>query len=891
RRRLDLIRAYRVDANSTSFESEAVRQAAQWLVGEASTLASERLGEVALQRFGGDLRLGLLFRQLTRGQDLTTGTLEEILRGLFQSTAALEVLRSDLEGFPPEAVHLLMIAACSHTTIRFAEAAQGLLAAETVYSTAAGGRKGRPILIDGQRIDAHALESLRSDRETRTRSLVVEGYSRKHPSSIREGIDHLALFLGTDTEVERMGKLIVEIGTAELNEGIILARSPYWELIRDAVDQKQPPAEVYQLLSGGPSPLAAWNLPLFARLTADKIQEIDARIDEHQASMLQLLGTTWHALAERRSFPENHLRRALTTLTGRDVEWVAGSGKIFDRIPRWEGDNWDLLFALGEPQSQRESPYYFLILAAPEKAGLEPEPAPQLLEALMKVGAGDEGTEGQNKDQTRPSLLLVARPGERSIGKRERRWIELSDEELRTAALNPEWVKAFWGLVKARAGLKALAPFKREGALPPGSPVFAGREEELRYMIRHLRERSFLIVGSRQVGKTSLLNELRFRVQNYNDIACFYMDLQGISHSDELTGNLVDWSGASEIRTLRSRELFTHLVEAASKENRFPVFLLNEIDVLLREEVSFLWFLRGLHDATRAQFVMTGYTQAAAACQDPTTPFYHWTTSPDRKRKYLAIAELTPRAAEQIVEVLEKPPLELVWNSPQEKLRGQRLILDRSYRIPHLVQAICLGLVERLEENRRYSLRYDDVIAVVGQREISAWDRVLNIDFSFAAPNVPHPELARALVQLVLLTAMKNLYFSGARPLIHDQLLPARDHSTVSFSAEEVHRWLPQSLKGFLIASELAEANRLINQVDIDAMLSALTLTLVLSYDLKTGRYSFPGHLYPRELKRNLRPGELIEDRIIELVLHFAYFLPAPGAPWPNLLLSKREGI
>jgi hypothetical protein len=274
---------------------------------------------------------------------------------------------------------------------------------------------------------------------------------------------------------------------------------------------------------------------------------------------------------------------------------------------------------------------------------------------------------------------------------------------------------------------------------------------------------------------------------------------------------------------------------------------------------------------------MTGYTQAAAACQDPNSPFYHWTTSPDRTRKYLALAELNPRAAEQIIEVLERSPLELVWDSPQEKLKGQRLILDRSYRIPHLIQAICLGLVERLAESGRYNLRYDDVIAVVNQREISAWDRVLSIDYSFAAPNVLPQELARALVQLVLYTAMKNLYFDGSKPPIEDPLLPSRDASTVSFSAEEVHRWLPQSLKGLLIAPELSEANKLINQVDIDAMLSALTLTLVLSYDLRTGRYFFPGHLYPRELQRNLRPGELIDDRIIGLVLHFAYYLPAPG--------------
>jgi len=889
---LSLMAAYRLNPEE---EPEILGEEISWLTAETAKVSSERLGVTALERLGGDLRLGLLFRRLVRGQELTAGVVQETITGLLQVSSGLEILQRDLAGLSAEALHLLVVAACSRTTLRFKEAEVGLIAAETVQASGPSGsqKSGKKLLEPGQILDTRICKALDSDRLARERTFQVRGYRAAAPTTLLSGVEHLALFLGRSSEIGELARLLEEIGAVKEIHGIVCAVPPYGWWIEDAVARRRlPPAEIYQMLSGGLSPLAAWPLHFFSDLTPEKIRQVAPQVDAAQATMLQQLGTVWRSTREQRHYPENLLLRGLQTLTGQAAEWVAGSGRGAGHLPTWPGQERDFLIGLGETGWGGGKPYYFLLRGEPE--GNDGVALSSLVDALQAPPAETRGGEGEGTEG--PILLLLARPGatparlERgdSSAPGATTVVELPESQLRDAAIHPRWAQAFWGLVRARAGLRALAPFRTEGALPPGSPVFAGREEEIKHILRQLRERSFLIVGSRQIGKTSLLNELRRRIQREKpDITCFYMDLQGLEKGSEITSRRLEGSApAGDPEGLTGFDVFRHLADQARAGGRHPVFLLNEIDKVLGKDPDFLASLRGLHDSSNAHFVMTGYTQAAAACDDPQSPFYHWMASPDR-RKYLALGELSHRAAEKIIGILEAEPLALSWASPREKTEGVQLILDRSYRIPYLVQTICLGLVERLEERQDYRLTLEDVAAVVNDHDVAAWQHVEKVDLAYSLPALGEKELARTLARLMLYTAMQNLYFKGSPAPIHDPHLAQREPKSLHFSQDLVRKWLPEPLKRLLVRNEYEEAYRLINELDIERALSALSLTFVLSYDPAAGRYYFPGHLYPRELQRHLRPGELIEDHIVELVLRFANFLSTTYRTLPS---SRMEG-
>ncbi len=50
----------------------------------------------------------------------------------------------------------------------------------------------------------------------------------------------------------------------------------------------------------------------------------------------------------------------------------------------------------------------------------------------------------------------------------------------------------------------------------------------------------------------------------------------------------------------------------------------------------------------------------------------------------------------------------------------------------------------------------------------------------------------------------------------------------------------------------------------LNQLLFGLTLTLILSIDPREKRYFFQIHLYPQELLRKMKPGESIEDQILD---------------------------
>jgi hypothetical protein len=102
---------------------------------------------------------------------------------------------------------------------------------------------------------------------------------------------------------------------------------------------------------------------------------------------------------------------------------------------------------------------------------------------------------------------------------------------------------------KARDQLRltAFSPFQTSGALPPGSPLFRGREEELGFIKLRIRKVSVLIVGSRRVGKTSLLNQIYHWAKGEPDLEPLRVDLQGVEKDNDFLAALASEAENEEL--------------------------------------------------------------------------------------------------------------------------------------------------------------------------------------------------------------------------------------------------------------------------------------------------------------------------------------------------------
>jgi AAA domain/DpnII restriction endonuclease len=182
-------------------------------------------------------------------------------------------------------------------------------------------------------------------------------------------------------------------------------------------------------------------------------------------------------------------------------------------------------------------------------------------------------------------------------------------------------------IVLRQADLTKASPFIHNGVTP--RRLFAGRRAEEASIVADLASSSVAVLGSRQIGKTSLLRRVEETLRAEGRTV-YYGDCQPIG----------DWSG---FRRMANREWdaelapkfepdqLAHLVEQLTVGHDPPVVILDEIDRLVawdRENAvagvyeAFFRALRAQSQANRAQFVFSGERTIAEALWSPDSP--HW---------------------------------------------------------------------------------------------------------------------------------------------------------------------------------------------------------------------------------------------------------------------------
>lgn len=836
-------------------------EAAAWLM-DVTGVPDENRGKAALRALGGDLRLASLLRNQLRQRAVFPGDLQRLAGETLRSAEALSVLQNDLAGLSPAAIPLFLLAAVSTSSLRAGQVQTGMVAAEEFLSTGKT-KKTRQKKIVGirERIDRRAAPAILSDSKNQERGLKVEGYSSLGGVEVPPAFGPLQTLLSGKEDVERQSLELERHGVAEVVAGVIRALPPWTLLVGRWVEEQLSPGEVHRRLTAGASPLAGLSLHELQRLNPRTLRQLEPELESTQAELLYLLGSIWRAWLEGRDPSPTDLLRCVRSITGFEAQLLAaGSQGEGPWVGHLESPK-DLLVGIG---AEGRPSFYCLFLPALGEAGAARRPSPGLLAAVDQAGGVGKGSRGR---------LIVFRPGQPSAPSSES-WTEFSDGDLHAVLLERSWPRACLGRLRALAGLIALAPFQPQGALPPGSPVFFGREMEIEYICRHIREQSFLLLGSRQIGKTSLHNRIRRELADRGDLELLAVDLQGRESGEVLSRALERLAPQESGPAASPSALIDRLVAGAWERGKLPIFFFNEIDMILQSDPDFLRLLRGFHDSARARFLMTGYLQAGSAQGDPHSPLYHWTSSPDG-RGFFVLGELGDAAAEEIIGLLEKPPLALEWESEAEKQRGVQLMIERSYRIPHLLQSICLQLIRQLDERKAYKLRARDVELAIRGTGSSAWDHVQRIQLGKFIPQIKPEEKGRLLAELLLLTAVKRLYYQGAAPAIRDPHLRQRDPRTLSFEATDLRRWFPEVLRSLLLTREIENAEQLLAQANLDDLLQGCSLTLILAFDpaAESRRFYFQSHLYPLETQRQLKPGESIDRPIIDRMLGLYPFL------------------
>lgn len=464
------------------------------------------------------------------------------------------------------------------------------------------------------------------------------------------------------------------------------------------------------------------------------------------------------------------------------------------------------------------------------------------------------------------------------------------DDERRYALIHySDACSAVWqgdllnGLVrkaKVQLHLTAFSPFKTSGALPPGSKVFRGRDEELNFLKARCRFSSILIIGSRRVGKTSLLNQFYDWALRESDVVAIKIDLQAIETRKDFLEQLrnvddplLDQFTLTSLKNLpdNAHLALSTLAKQLHQQGKKVLFLLNEIDGLVKHDAAFIDLWRSLNEDDLARFIMTGYT-VIGQLGLPAAAYFHFTEGTHYGGKAISLTALSETSARAILDLLETSELRLKWRSIEEKAQAYALLLKRSYCIPWALQSYGRLLVEQLQEQRRDLITLPEVEKLLQHKGDVVWRYIEDIRYEDFDLNTHHKS-QRAGILVLLYALARHRYFSGGQhAAIKDKNLDKINALDFGFTEADIYVAVTSIFDALpVFAEEKNVWRQWFNKLDLFKTLRLLTLTLILEPDpFTTNRYAFLLHIFPLELHRKYgNKDPMLNDLLMETLSEF----------------------
>ncbi len=219
---------------------------------------------------------------------------------------------------------------------------------------------------------------------------------------------------------------------------------------------------------------------------------------------------------------------------------------------------------------------------------------------------------------------------------------------------------------------QTVSPFIVQGAVTANTGMFYGREKEVTRITHGLQARSFVVVGNRRIGKSSLLGQIRQNLEKNPRYYVASFDYQG--------------HGTPTPQMLRAN--FAQLEQEAN--GRKIVQFIDEIDELLiqdeqqRYRCGAVW--RELSETGRCRFVFAGHRILRRILLDVRSPFFNFAEA-------IHLGFFNERFAHALL----ADPLRHIGFI----LQPEQDILERVWQItsghPNIIQVIGRELLEQLE--------------------------------------------------------------------------------------------------------------------------------------------------------------------------------------------------
>jgi WD40 repeat protein len=280
-----------------------------------------------------------------------------------------------------------------------------------------------------------------------------------------------------------------------------------------------------------------------------------------------------------------------------------------------------------------------------------------------------------------PEQLQVLRPhGEETSNL----WIVPNHIELTNWLLSPDPVQTFTSLLAAQLKARQISPYQTRSGVNKDA-VFFGRTQILDHIINR-EPANYLIVGGRQLGKSSLLKYLHRHYQNHPQVQCHYVILHGDTLQEQLAVTLGLPSESDLDTVLRA------VLEERSGQRQ--LFLIDQADQFIQSDMKqgyrILNHFRSVSEQGHCHFIIAGFWEVYyASVLDYQSPLKNFGEA-------ITIAELETEACYD----LARKPMKIMNLQYESETLVENLLSATGQRA-NLIAIVCNEMIKGLKNHQR----------------------------------------------------------------------------------------------------------------------------------------------------------------------------------------------
>lgn len=355
-------------------------------------------------------------------------------------------------------------------------------------------------------------------------------------------------------------------------------------------------------------------------------------------------------------------------------------------------------------------------------------------------------------------------------------WIVPNHVELTEWLLAPDPIQAFAGVLARQLKMTQISPYQTRGGVNKDT-IFFGRTQILDRILNRTPT-NYLIVGGRQLGKSSLLKHIHRYYHNHSQVQCHYLPLQG----DNLPGELATEFGLPSDSDLD--KVLTQLLKVAPGQRR--LVLIDEADLFIRAEMErgypILRRFRSVSEEGHCHFILAGFWELYQASEsDYQSPLKNF-------GEPIPIAELEIEACRDLA-IKPMQALNLFYSS--EILVNE--LLTKTGQRANLIAIVCSEMLKELPNQQRFLFQKDMRRAFNSKAmhdALKGWQVPSN------ESELPNDESANRLDRMIVYTTIQQ----GEFKLLELRKLLQKHGCT--YSVEQVKQSLERLVLSFVIKRE-----------------------------------------------------------------------------------------